>query len=61
MGAGAPDGTFAAGVTRVTELLPSFMNDIITSAPEDHKVCLLFTLLFVSASLADARLHIQKC
>ena len=28
-GSGAPDGTFAAGVTRVTELLPVLMNDII--------------------------------
>ena len=39
LGSGAPDGTFAAGVTRVTELLPVLMNDIITSAPEDQKVC----------------------
>ena len=39
VGAGAADGTFAAGATRVTELLPSFMNDIIATAPEDHKVC----------------------
>ena len=37
-GSGAPDGTFAAGVTRVTELLPVLMNDIIQSAPEDQKV-----------------------
>ena len=39
-GSGAPDGTFAAGVTRVTELLPVLMNDIIATAPEDQKVCL---------------------
>jgi protein NRD1 len=39
-GSGAPDGTFAAGVTRVTELLPVLMNDIINSAPEDQKVSL---------------------
>ena len=32
------DGTFAAGHKRVTELLPSFMNDIINTAPEDQKV-----------------------
>ncbi|KAJ9604847.1 hypothetical protein H2200_010962 [Cladophialophora chaetospira] len=38
LGSGAPDGTFAAGVTRVTELLPVLMNDIIASAPEDQKV-----------------------
>lgn len=34
----APDGTFAAGVNRVTELMPILMNDIISSAPEDQKV-----------------------
>ena len=34
----AQDGTFAAGVHRVTELLPVLMNDIISSAPEDQKV-----------------------
>jgi hypothetical protein len=39
LGSGAPDGTFAAGVTRVTELLPVLMNDIIATAPEDQKVC----------------------
>ncbi|KAK2770353.1 hypothetical protein FQN53_005577 [Emmonsiellopsis sp. PD_33] len=33
----APDGTFAAGVNRVTELLPVLMTDIINNAPEDHK------------------------
>lgn len=37
-GPGAADGTFAAGVLHVTELLPSFMNDIINAAPEDQKV-----------------------
>ena len=37
-GPAANDGTFAAGVKHVTELLPSFMNDIITTAPEDQKV-----------------------
>ena len=40
-GPSATDGTFAAGVNRVTELLPSFMTDIITNAPEDQKVRLL--------------------
>lgn len=34
----APDGTFAAGVNRVTELLPVLMTDIINNAPEDQKV-----------------------
>lgn len=33
----AEDGTFAAGVHRVTELMPSFMNDILASAPNDQK------------------------
>jgi len=37
-GPSAPDGTFAAGVNRVTELLPSFMNDTITNSPEEQKV-----------------------
>ncbi|KAK3397215.1 hypothetical protein B0T20DRAFT_480785 [Sordaria brevicollis] len=34
---GAQDGTFAAGVHRVTELMPMLMNDIISSAPDDQK------------------------
>jgi len=34
----APDGTFAAGVHRVTELIPILMNDIVATAPEDQKV-----------------------
>lgn len=33
----AADGTFAAGVFHVTELLPSLMTDIINTAPEDQK------------------------
>ncbi|KAM3460331.1 hypothetical protein NHJ6243_006045 [Beauveria neobassiana] len=33
----APDGTYAAGVHRVTELMPVLMNDISQSAPEDQK------------------------
>ncbi|KAI2351364.1 hypothetical protein LOY94_003142 [Ophidiomyces ophidiicola] len=36
-GSNAPDGTFAAGVNRVTELLPVLMTDIINTAPEDQK------------------------
>lgn len=38
LGSGAPDGSFAAGVHRVTELLPSLMTDIINTAPQDQKV-----------------------
>ncbi|EED15124.1 RNA binding protein Nrd1, putative [Talaromyces stipitatus ATCC 10500] len=37
LGSAAPDGTFAAGVNRVTELLPVLMTDIINNAPEDQK------------------------
>ncbi len=37
-GPSVPDGTFAAGVNRVTSLLPSIMNDIINTAPDEHKV-----------------------
>ncbi|KAK3386949.1 hypothetical protein B0H63DRAFT_521027 [Podospora didyma] len=33
----AKDGTFAAGVYRVTELMPTLMNDIIATAPDDQK------------------------
>ncbi|KAJ5095194.1 hypothetical protein N7532_007485 [Penicillium argentinense] len=36
-GNSAPDGTFAAGVNRVTELLPVLMTDIINNAPHDQK------------------------
>lgn len=34
----AQDGTYAAGVHRVTELMPALMNDILSTAPEDQKV-----------------------
>ena len=34
----APDGTYAAGVHRVTELLPVLMNDILQNAPPEQKV-----------------------
>ncbi|KAG6039375.1 hypothetical protein E4U41_002765 [Claviceps citrina] len=33
----ARDGTYAAGVHRVTELMPVLMNDIVQFAPEEHK------------------------
>lgn len=32
------DGTFAAGIHRMRELIPVLMNDIIQSAPPTHKV-----------------------
>jgi protein NRD1 len=34
----AKDGTPAAGVQKVTELMPLLMNDVISKAPEDQKV-----------------------
>jgi protein NRD1 len=37
VGSSAPDGTFAAGVHRVTELMPVLMNDILQSCPEEQK------------------------
>lgn len=39
--ASAPDGTYAAGVHRVTELLPVLMNDILQNAPAEQKVCMV--------------------
>jgi protein NRD1 len=44
-GSDAPDGTFAAGVNRVTELLPVLMTDIINNAPMDQKVSSLSNFL----------------
>lgn len=38
VGSSAPDGTYAAGVYRVTELMPVLMNDILQSCPPEHKV-----------------------
>lgn len=37
VGPGAKDGTFAAGVNRITELLPSLMSDILGAAPPDQR------------------------
>ena len=42
---GAADGTFAAGVNHVTELLPSFMTDILNTCPEEQKVRFLEKLM----------------
>jgi protein NRD1 len=36
-GSGAAEGTYASGVQRVTELLPSLIDDTIQNAPSDHK------------------------
>ena len=51
-GPSAPDGTFAAGVNRVTELLPSFMTDILTNCPEEQKVRLLESMVEVTSQVA---------
>ena len=45
IGISATDGTFAAGVNHVADLLPSFMTDILNTAPEEQKVCSLEILL----------------
>ena len=45
LGPSASDGTFAAGVNHVTELLPALMQDILSVAPEDQKVRSLGTFL----------------
>lgn len=34
----APYGTYAAGVDRVTQLLPNLMSDILDNAPGEQKV-----------------------
>lgn len=38
-GNAASDGTFASGVHKITELLPALIDDLIQTAPQDHKVC----------------------
>lgn len=53
-GPSAPDGTFAAGVNRVTELLPSFMTDILTNCPEEQKVRLLESTFGVTDQLVTS-------
>ncbi|KAL1311109.1 hypothetical protein AAFC00_001314 [Neodothiora populina] len=36
-GSSAPDGTFASGVHKITELLPALIDDLLQNAPPDHK------------------------
>lgn len=55
----AQDGTFAAGVHRVTELLPVLMNDIISSAPEDQKVRKTITPDVLSSTTTC--IHARRC
>lgn len=59
-GSAAPDGTFAAGVNRVTELLPVLMTDIINNAPLDQKVRSQYITLHM---MRDAlfRMHCPGC
>lgn len=41
----AQDGTFAAGIHKMSELLPVMMNDLISTAPYDQKVSCKLVLL----------------
>lgn len=38
-GSSAPDGTFASGVYRMTELMPALIDDLLRVAPQEQKVC----------------------
>lgn len=58
LGPRAADGTFAAGVFHVTELLPSLMTDIINTAPEDQKVRFLDAMRRTTMWLENASLGI---
>ena len=50
----AQDGTYAAGVNRVTELMPVLMNDIFSTIPNDQKVRLSYSQSLVKTSLVGA-------
>lgn len=52
----ALDGTFAAGLYKVTQFLPSLMNDLIKNAPEDQKVRLAYSSRSVF-TLAPAHIY----
>jgi hypothetical protein len=61
LGPVAADGSFAAGVKHVTELLPSLMTDIINSAPEQQKVRFLdITYHYKAPSICACPLQIAK-
>jgi protein NRD1 len=60
LGPSASDGTYAAGVNHVTELLPALMQDIISVAPEDQKVR-FFINKIISVILDCIMAHYQKC
>ena len=59
LGPSASDGTFAAGVNHVAELLPALMQDILAVAPEDQKVRFLGMLCRTSEhqSISIARVY----
>ena len=61
IGPSAPDGTFAAGVNHVTELLPSLMNDIISVAPDDQKVRFLDKMLCGAIGVLSRMMHVCLC
>lgn len=61
-GSSAPDGTYASGVFKMTELLPSLIDELLRVAPADQKVCckrvtpaakLLYTLDLVESTCID--------
>lgn len=61
-GSEAPDGTFAAGVKRVTDLLPVLMTDIINNAPQDQKVSnRLVSDILTSQPWRRPRPFVQSC
>lgn len=53
----AQDGTYAAGVHRVTELMPVLMNDILQSCPEDQKVRVIRVLICVGRVKSHTHTH----
>lgn len=53
----AQDGTYAAGVHRVTELMPVLMNDILQSCPEDQKVRVIRVLICIGRVKSHTHTH----
>ena len=60
-GPAASDGTFAAGINHVTELLPSIMTDITNTAPEDQKVRFLDDARRLISMIGGASLDCISC
>lgn len=40
-GSAAPDGTYASGIHKITEMMPALVDDLLKVAPQDQKVCLV--------------------